>query len=62
MNHRFKLATDWKPQHLPELINTIHGIVKVHLLMSKISAWLWQQQFSGGASDQVFLQVYPQRV
>ena len=30
MNHRFKLATDWKPQHLPELINTIHGIVKVH--------------------------------
>ena len=29
-NHRFKLATDWKPQHLPELINTIHGIVKVH--------------------------------
>jgi hypothetical protein len=30
MNHRFKLETDWKPQHLPELINTIHGIVKVH--------------------------------
>ena len=30
MNHPFKLATDWKPQHLPELINTIHGIVKVH--------------------------------
>ena len=30
MNHRFKLATDWKPQHLPELINTIDGIVKVH--------------------------------
>jgi hypothetical protein len=31
--------------------------------MSKISAWLWQQQYSGGASDQVFfLQVYPQRV
>jgi hypothetical protein len=29
MNHRFKLETDWKPQHLPELINTIHGIVKV---------------------------------
>ena len=27
MNHRFKLATDWKPQHLPELINTIHCIV-----------------------------------
>jgi hypothetical protein len=23
MNHRFKLATDWKPQHLPGLINTI---------------------------------------
>jgi hypothetical protein len=30
MNHRFKLATDWKPQHLPELINTIHGIIKVN--------------------------------
>jgi hypothetical protein len=29
-NHRFKLATDWKPQHLPELINTILCIVKVH--------------------------------
>ena len=27
--------------------------------MSKISAWLWQQQFSGGASDQVFFASLP---
>jgi hypothetical protein len=30
MNHRFKIATDWKPQHLHELINIIHDIVRLH--------------------------------
>jgi hypothetical protein len=63
MNHRFKLATDWKPQHLPELINTIHGIVKVHFAdLQRALYGMGNFQFSGGASDQVFLQVYPQRV
>ena len=30
MNHRFKISTDWKPQRLPELVNTIHDIVRLH--------------------------------
>ena len=30
MNHRFKIATDWKPQYLHELINSIHDIVRLH--------------------------------
>jgi hypothetical protein len=30
MNHRFKIATDWKPQHLHELINSIHYIVRLY--------------------------------
>jgi hypothetical protein len=30
MNHRFKISTDWKPQRLPELVNTIHAIVRLH--------------------------------
>ena len=30
MNHRFKIATDWKPQHRHELINSIHDIVRLH--------------------------------
>jgi hypothetical protein len=30
MNHRFKISTDWKPQRLLELFNTIHDIVRLH--------------------------------
>jgi hypothetical protein len=30
MNYRFKISTDWKPQRLPELVNTIHDIVRLH--------------------------------
>ena len=30
MNHRFKISTDWKPQRLLELVNTIHDIVRLH--------------------------------
>jgi hypothetical protein len=30
MNHRFKISTDWKLQRLPELVNTIHDIVRLH--------------------------------
>ena len=30
MNHRFKISTDWKPQRLLELVNTIHEIVRLH--------------------------------
>jgi hypothetical protein len=30
MNHRFKISTDWKPQRLPELVNTSHDIVRLH--------------------------------
>jgi hypothetical protein len=30
MNHRFKISTEWKSQHLPELVNTIHDIVRLH--------------------------------
>ena len=30
MNHRFKISTDWKPQRLPELVNTIHDIIRLH--------------------------------
>ena len=28
MNHRFKISTDWKPQRLLELVNTIHDIAR----------------------------------
>jgi transposase-like protein len=31
MNHRFKISTDWKPQRLPDLVNTIHDIVRLHV-------------------------------
>jgi hypothetical protein len=30
MNHRLKISTDWKPQRLLELFNTIHDIVRLH--------------------------------
>jgi hypothetical protein len=30
MNHRVKISTDWKPQHFPELVNTINDIVRLH--------------------------------
>jgi hypothetical protein len=30
MNRRFKISTDWKHQRLPELVNTIHDIVRLH--------------------------------
>ena len=30
MNHRFKISTDWKHERLPELVNTIHYIVRLH--------------------------------
>ncbi len=30
MNHRFQISTDWKHQRLPELVNTIHDIVRLH--------------------------------
>ena len=32
MNHRFKIATDWKPQILPELLTKIFDITKLHFI------------------------------
>ena len=30
MHHTFKISTDWKPQRLPELVNAIHDIDRLH--------------------------------
>ena len=53
MNHRFKLATDWKPQHLPEIINTIHGIVKVHFPDLQRALYGMQGRIQGGGGEAI---------
>lgn len=30
MNHRFKIAVDWKPQQLPELLEQIYNVIRLH--------------------------------
>ncbi|CAG2208966.1 unnamed protein product [Mytilus edulis] len=39
MNHRFKIATDWKPQILPELLTKIYDITKLHFIDLKRSLY-----------------------